>query len=242
LATEAASAAAPRGQGEALPELAKVYWRARATDLSLARTGRLWTATTLAHTLPFLATAVFLILLNPITIPVGLAAMAQAWIIPELYAARGANVLRPRANRRSPRRGSRPGPDPQAERVAVGFLGDLIGHSARDLHARTGLVIEHARLGAWVLGEAGALLVRPGGKRVHCLCVRATDGELPPSDRIAHLLLALRTDEEGFITVANQAFAGARWRLRRRLDPSGREALEAAVAGAREMKQLGRKD
>jgi hypothetical protein len=238
LATEAAPAVASPGRRDALPELAKVYWRPRASDLSLTRTGRLWTATTLAHTLPFLATAVFLILLNPITIPVGLAAMAQAWVIPELYAARGANVLRPRADRRFPRRGLRPGPDPQAERVAVGFLGDLIGHSARDLHARTGLVLEQGRLGVWVLGETGALLVRPGGKRVHCLCVRANDGELPPSDRIAHLLLALRTDEEGFITVANQAFAGAPWRLRRRLAPSGREALEAAVAVAREMKQL----
>jgi hypothetical protein len=64
--------------------------------------------------------------------------------------------------------------------------------------------------------------------------VRADDGDLPPSDRIAHLLWALRTDEEGFITVAKQAFAGAPWRLRRRLDPRGREALEAAVRLARE--------
>lgn len=173
----------------------------------------------------------FLLLLSPITIPVGLAALAQAWIIPELYAARGANVLRPR---RWNRRGTRREDDPQAETLAVGFLGDLIGHSARELHARTGLVLEQGELGAWVLGEAGALLVRPGGKRAHCLCVRANDGGLPPSDRIAHLLLAVRTDEAGFATVANLAFAGAPWRLRRRLDQRGREALAAAVATARE--------
>jgi hypothetical protein len=232
LATEAAPATTPLGRGDALPELAKVYWRLRASDRSLTRTGRLWTAATLAHTVPLLAIAVFLVLLSPVTIPVGLAALAQAWIIPELYAARGANVVRPRAARRS-RRGSRGAPDPQAERVAVGFLGDLVGHSARELHARTGLVLERGRLGVWVLAEAGALLVRPGGRRVHCLCVRANDGELPPSDRIAHLLLALRTDEEGFATVANLAFAGAPWRLRRRLDQRGREALGAAVAAAR---------
>jgi hypothetical protein len=233
LATEVASAAAPLGSDGALPELSKVYWRPRASDRSLTRTGRLWTATTLAHTLPFLATAVFLILLNPVTIPVGLAAVAQAWIIPELYAARGANVIRPRANRHGRSRSSRGVPDPRAERVAVGFLGDLIGHSARELHARTGLVLERGELGAWVVGEAGALLVRPGGRRVHCLCVRVNDGELPPSDRIAHLLLALRTDEAGFVTVANSAFAGAPWRLRRRLDHRGREALDAAVAASR---------
>lgn len=232
MATEAASAATPFGPDDALPEVAKVYWRPRVSDQSLTRTGRLWTATTLAHTLPLLAIAVFLILLSPVTIPVGLAAVAQAWIIPELYAARGANVVRPGASRRSRRR-SHGALDPQAEQVAVGFLGDLIGHSARDLHARTGLVLEQGRLGVWLLAEAGALLMRPGGKRVHCLCVRANDGELPPSDRIAHLLLALRTDEEGFATVANLAFAGAPWRLRRRLDQRGREALDAALAAAR---------
>ena len=61
------------------------------------------------------------------------------------------------------------------------------------------------------------------------------DRELPPSDRIAHLLLALRTDEPGFATVANQAFAGAPWRLRRRVDTRGREALRGAVRVARQM-------
>ena len=52
---------------------------------------------------------------------------------------------------------------------------------------------------------------------MHCFCVRVNDPDLPSADRIAHLLLALRTDEQGFATVANQAFAGARWRVRRRL-------------------------
>jgi hypothetical protein len=52
---------------------------------------------------------------------------------------------------------------------------------------------------------------------------------LPAADRIAHLLLALRADEIGFATLANLAFSGARWRLRHRLDPAGREALDAAV-------------
>jgi hypothetical protein len=80
------------------------------------------------------------------------------------------------------------------------------------------------------VGEAGALLVSPDRRRVHCFCVRATDRELPPSDRIAHLLLALRSDEEGFATVANHAFAGAPWRIRRRLDPAMRPALERALA------------
>jgi hypothetical protein len=60
-----------------------------------------------------------------------------------------------------------------------------------------------------------------------------TDRDLPPSDRIAHLLLALRTDEQGFATVANHAFCGAPWRVRRRLPVAMRPALDAARAVAR---------
>jgi hypothetical protein len=70
---------------------------------------------------------------------------------------------------------------------------------------------------------------------VHCFCVGTTDRELPPSDRIAHLLLALRTDEEGLATVANHAFAGAPWRVRRRLRAHLRPALADAVTAARAM-------
>ena len=121
-------------------------------------------------------------------------------------------LRQPRARRWSSRK---PRAGETAEATALGLLGDLVGHDARELHARTGLVLERGAFGVWLVGEAGALLVR--GRRVHCWCVRATDPALPSSDRIAHLLLALRADEAGFATVANHAFAGARWRVRRRL-------------------------
>jgi hypothetical protein len=94
-------------------------------------------------------------------------------------------------------------------------------------------VLERGRLGTWLVGEAGALLVRPGGRRVHCWCVRADDPSLPAADRTAHLLLALREDETGFATVANLAFSGAAWRVRRRLAPAMRPALRAAQATVR---------
>ena len=178
--------------------------------------------TTTAHTLPIVGFAALLGVLSPVTAPVALVALAYAWIIPELYAARGAGVVRPRM-----------GPSAEAERVAVGLLGDLVDHRARDLHARTRLVIERGSLGVWLVGEGGALLVRPGGRRVHCYCVAVKEPDLPPSDRIAHLLLALRTDEPGFATVANRAFAGAPWRLRRRLAKPAREALDVAVEDSR---------
>ena len=40
------------------------------------------------------------------------------------------------------------------------------------------------------------------------------------------------TDEEGFATVANHAFAGAPWRLRRRLEREMRPALKSALIAA----------
>jgi hypothetical protein len=223
-----------------LPETAAVYWRPRLDAARLRRRGHIWTLTTLAHTIPFLATAALLMALEPLSFPVAAIAVVHAWGIPALYANRGANVVRPR-----------PRGDDGAERTALGLLGDLLGHEPRELHARTGLALERGRLGVWLVGEAGALLVRPGGRRVDCWCVQAKpvtsrasavtsearqtrpiDGELPSGDRTAHLLLALREDEEGFATVANLAFSGACRRLRARLAPAMRSALDAARAVA----------
>jgi hypothetical protein len=181
-----------------------------------------WTATTVAHTVPFIVAAVVLSALLPVLAPVSIVLLVHAWAIPELYASRGAKVLRPR--------GSDSG---EPERVAVGLLGDLVDHRVRELHARTGVALERGSFGVWLLGQAGALLVRPGGRRVNCYCVRVPDASLPPTDRIAHLLLALRTDEAGFATVANLSFSGARWRVRRRLPAPVRDALDAAGAQAR---------
>jgi hypothetical protein len=211
-----------------LPELAAVWWRPRATPASLRRTERLWLATAAAQTVPFLAMTIVVAALKPLLAPIVLLALAQAWIIPTLYAAKGAATLRGRDEH-----AARGADDPRAERTALGLLGDLLDHPARDLLARTGLVLEPGRLGAWLLGEAGAVLVRPGARRVHCYCVKATDAALPRADRIAHLLLALRADEAGFATLANVAFCGGRWRLRRRLGEPEREALGAAAGLAR---------
>jgi len=198
----------------ALPETAGVYWRPRVDAARLRTRGRLWTLTSLAHSVPFALTALLLFALEPLTFPLGLILLGHAWVIPELYAKRGANVLRPVKRKAD-------GP----ERVAVGLLGDLVGHEARDLHARTGLVRERGSLGTWVVGEQGAVLIRPDGRRVFCFCVRVEDPDLPSGDRIAHLLLALREDEAGLATGANMAFSGAPSRLRRRLPPRQRGAI-----------------
>jgi len=211
-----------------LPECGAVHWRARTDQASLRRSGRWWTVSTAGHVLPFLMAAgtvlagVLVGVLAPATVALAAVLLARGWAIPELHAARGANVLRPR-----PRAGA------AAERRALGLLADLLDRRAYALHMRTGLVLEPAALGVWLLGEAGAILVPRRGRRLFCYCVRASGPELPAADRIAHLLLALRTDEAGFATVANLAFAGAPWRLRRRLPRAMRPALAAALAEAR---------
>jgi hypothetical protein len=208
--------------GQALPELAAVPWRTRTDARWLARCGRIWHAWTVVYTVPFLIAGAAMVWLEPLAAPVALAALAHAWAIPELYAARGANVVRPKGARNE-----------AAEPTAQGLLGDLLGHAERELQRSTGLALERGELGVWLVGEAGALLVTPGGRRVHCYCVRTTDPQLPPSDRIAHLLLALRVDETGFATVANHAFAGAPWRVRRRMPERMRPALAEAKRVAR---------
>lgn len=204
---------------DGLPERAAVHWRPRVDEASLRSRGRLWTLTTFAHTVPLIGAAVALGVLVPVTIPVSLALLAHAWAIPELYAARGAGVLRPRGQ----------ASDGNAERRSVGLLEDLINLQASAVRRATGLVVERGQLGTWVVGEAGAVLVRP--RRVYCYCVKATGSDLPAGDRIAHLLLALRCDERDFATVANLAFSGAPWRLRRRLPARQRRALRVATGG-----------
>jgi hypothetical protein len=208
---------------EPLPELAAVHWRPRVDAERLRRTGTQWTAITVAHVVPFVGAGIALFLVEPLAAPVSLVSFAHAWVIPELYAQRGANVVRPKGSRAPA----------EAEALSVGLLGDLVGHRARELHAETGLVLERGELGVWLVGPAGALLVRPGGRRVDCYCVGVNEPTLPSGDRIAHLLLALRADEHGFATVANLAFSGARWRVRRRLHPVLRPAVDAGVEAAK---------
>jgi hypothetical protein len=206
----------------ALPELAAVPWRAPIDLERLRRWGRLWTLWTVGWTIPFIVAGVALTLVEPMAIPVAVASFAHAWVVPELHAFRGASVLRQKGERHA-----------EAEPVAHGFLADLLDHEPRDLQRQTGLVLERGRLGQWLVGEAGGILFLPGSRRVHCFCVSASDHELPPSDRIAHLLLALRSDEIGFATVANHAFSGASWRVRRRLPKPMRPAFDQALAAAR---------
>jgi hypothetical protein len=206
----------------ALPELEGVAWRRRIDERSLRLRERVSAAYTALYVTPLIVVSVVLVMIEPLLVPIALVGLFLAWVVPELFANRGAVVMRLSRRREG---------DP--ERVAQGLLGDLLGHQERELQRDTGLALEHGRLGIWLVGEAGALLVRPGGRSVHAFCVRVADGDLPRSDRIAHLLLALREDEQGFATVANHAFVGATWRMRRRIPAVRKPALDMAACAAR---------
>ena len=215
-----------------LAEAAALPWREGATERTLRRDGRRWTAWTAWVLFVFVMPGVVLLAIEPLTFPAALLCFAHAYAVPRIQASRGARAPVAIGSERSAARPE--SADPEAERVALGLLGDLLGHEARELVSRSGLAMERGRLGVWLLGEQGALLVRPGARRVFSWCVRiGRPDELPAGDRVAHLLLALREDEEGFATVANLQFSGAAWRVRRRMDARARAALDAARAAAR---------
>ena len=229
-----------------LEEAARLHWREDASELTLRRDGRRWTAWTAWIVCVFVVPGVFLIAIEPLTFPVAAICFAHAWFVPWIQARRGARQVVPIGSERSAAR--RAGADSGAEGVAMGLLGDLVGHAERDLVGATGLALQRGALGAWLVGEQGAFLVRSRGRRVDCWCVRVGEpkqapqqrrgsatppGELPAADRVAHLLLALREDELGFAKVANLGFSGARWRVARQLPERSREALDAARRAVR---------
>ena len=200
--------------------------------------GRLWTLWTAGVVLTFGAPAAAVVALEPLTAPVAALLAAHGAAVIHIQAGRGARAVVPIGSARSAARRAPPGARP--EQIAIGLLGDLLGHEERELLARTGLALQRGRLGVWLVGEEGALMVRPGGRRVDCWCVRVAEpGDLPAGDRVAHLLLALREDEEGFATVANFNFSGAPWRVRRRLPARSRAALDRARWLARQRSETG---
>jgi hypothetical protein len=222
MSIEAATAASLPGDG--LVEARRLYWRKRASEKTLRRDGRRWTVWTAAVLVTFAVPVGPLLALNPWLFPVAVILLAHAWLICRIQAWRAVKSVVP-----LPAGISQCG----AETRALGLLGDLLDHEERELMRSSGLAMQRGTLGVWLLGERGALLLRPGGRRIFSYCVRVgEDDDLPGGDRVAHLLLALREDEEGFATVANLGFSGAVWRCRRRMGARQRPAVDLARAAA----------
>jgi hypothetical protein len=212
-----------------LTEAAAMPWRRRASERSLTREGRIWTLWSVGVIVTFGLPAALLVWIEPLAFPVAAIFLGHGIAVLHLQARRGARGVKPLgANMKRVAPGGAPSHQP--ERRALGLLGDLVGHDARELLDQTGLALERGRLGSWLVGQEGAILIRPRGHRVHCFCVRVGEADdLPTGDRVAHLLLALREDEEGFATVANRNFSGATWRLRLQLPKRARPALRSGT-------------
>jgi hypothetical protein len=206
-----------------LAEAAAMPWRRRTSDRTLRREGRIWTLWSAGLVVTFGLPAALLVWIEPLAAPASAIFLAHGFAVLHIQARRGARSVKPISDPANAAAGP--------QRTALGLLGDLVGHDARRLLTETGLALQRGALGMWLVGQEGAILIRPGGHRVHCFCVRVGEGEdLPPADRVAHLLLALREDEEGFATVANRNFSGATWRLRMQLPRRVRPALSKPPA------------
>ena len=123
-----------------LPERADVWWRPLLDERELDAYARAWTATMALHVVVFLLPGLVLLALEPWTFPIALMCAGWAWVVPDLYASRGAKVVRPKPTRAGA----------EAEQRSLGMLGDLLGHEARALHAATGLVLERGTFGVWL--------------------------------------------------------------------------------------------
>ena len=146
-------------------------WRAPVDARALRARGRLWTLSTAAHSVPFVATA-------------GRARRDRA--------AAGAGRRRSRSCTRGRSPSSTPTAAPRScarpRRRDAARRAHRARAARRPRRPRGARAARPHRPGArsaggsasWLVGEAGALLVRPGGRRVHCWCVRVDDPRCPP--------------------------------------------------------------
>ena len=104
-----------------------------------------------------------------------------------------------------------------------GCSATCVGHDERELLAATGLALQRGELGAWLVGEQGAFLVRRGGRRVDCWCVRVAETAELPAGRPGRAPAA--------------GAARGRARLREGREPG---LLGRALAGARGSSRSGR--
>src|SRR5262249_15960954 len=128
-----------------LAEAEAMPWRRRASERTLAREGHLWTLWSIGIVVTFALPAVLLIWIQPLAFPVAALFLGEGIAVIQLQARRGARGVKPLGE----------GGGSEPERVALGLLGDLVGHDERERLAATGLALESGQLGAWLVGEEG---------------------------------------------------------------------------------------
>src|SRR4051794_31470335 len=107
-----------------LAEAERLHWRHPASLRSLRRDERRWTIWTLGVLVTFSIPSLVLVFLEPLTAPVALIWSAHGWAICRMQARRGVRSMVAIGSERSAAcRGSG---DSDAERAALGLLGDLL--------------------------------------------------------------------------------------------------------------------
>src|SRR5512138_519051 len=114
-----------------LAEAAAMPWRRRASERSLAREGRTWTLWSVGVVITFGLPAALLIWIQPLAFPVSAIFLGHGIAVLHLQARRGARGVKPMGKAAT-----------QPERRALGLLGDLVGHDAREVLSETGLALE----------------------------------------------------------------------------------------------------
>ena len=209
-----------RVSAEAPPETAAVHWRPRRwTRRGCALYARSWTVD---DGRPGRADAArppsLLLSLDPLTVAVGVILLAHAWAIPELYANRGAKVVKPRPRAARPA-GARP-------RSACSATSSATRRAS--CTRAPGWCSSAGALGVWLVGEAGALLVRGAAACTAGACACRTRAAV----RRPHRAPAARAarGRAGLRDRGQPRLRGARWRVRRRLPK--RDAPGARRRGA----------
>ena len=125
----------PFEPGARLPEAAEVWWRAPVDGRRLRLMELLSAGYTTVYVTPFFVMGAVLIALEPLLVPVSVLCLVHAWVIPELFAHRGARVLAV----------------DQGRQEGKGLLADLLDREQAVIEERTGAVVEQGRLRVWVL-------------------------------------------------------------------------------------------
>ena len=157
-----------------LEEAARLHWRADASERTLRRDGRRWTAWTAWIVFVFVVPGRAADRDRAADLPGRRDLLRPRLVVPWIQARRGARQVVPIGSERSAAR--RAAPTGRRGRGAGPARRPGRARGARPAAAPPGSALQRGALGAWLVGEQGAFLVRSRGRRVDCWCVRVADG------------------------------------------------------------------
>src|SRR5437764_4612216 len=128
MSAEAVVDGAPPG---VLAEAAAMPWRKRASERTLRHEGRIWTLWSIGVLITFGLPAALLVWLEPLAAPVSAIFLGHGLAVLHIQARRGARGVKPLSETTTTQGASGGAHSDDAERAALGLLGDLVGHDSR---------------------------------------------------------------------------------------------------------------